>query len=160
MSQTIRQQIAQKQAELAELEHQALLAEQTENYKVFAETADANPQFLVIYQLAKYLKDDTISWRKNPNSIDYVSCDLHELKRKCYPSFRHDYEDSPYTEKMITDVMDLILASETNPEWIDIFTQITAKYIERAHQYNTPPPPTIYKEVIWVTDKKTKKGKK
>jgi malate synthase len=159
MSQTIRQQIAQKQAELAELEHQALLAEQTENYKVFAETADANPQFLTIYQHAKYLKDDTINWRKNPNSIDYVSNDLHAFVRNCYPTFRHDYEDSPYTEKMITDVMNLILASETNPEWIDIFTQITALYIVRAHQYNKPPPPRIYKEVF-AEEKKGKKSKK
>ena len=155
MSQTIRQQIAQKQAELAELERQALLVEKTEQYKTFAQTADANPDFIPMYLHAQHIKKDIAYWREN--HPDFVPQDLHRFVNDIYPKFRHDEVDNPYTEKMITDVFDMIIENETDEYWIGVFRKVSAKYIEKAHDYNKPPPPRQF--VVPDVSKKGKKGK-
>jgi len=155
MSQTIRQQIAQKQAELAELERQALLVEKTEQYKTFAQTADANPDFIPMYLHAQYIKTDITYWRENHPY--FVPHDLHRFVRDIYPQFHHDKDDNPYTEKMITDVFDMIIETETDEYWIEAFRKVSAKYIEKAHDYNKPPPPKPF--VVPDVSKKGKKGK-
>lgn len=155
MSQTIRQQIAQKQAELAELESQALLVEKTEQYKTFAQTADSNPDFIPIYLHAQYIKKDMTSHRaRHP---DFVSQDLHMFVKDIYPKFRHDDSTNPYTEKMITDYFDMIIGCETDEYWIDAFRMVSAKYIEIANEYNKPPPPRPF--VVPDVSKKGKKSK-
>lgn len=143
MSQTIRQQIAQKQAELAELERQALLVEKTEQYKTFAQTADSNPDFLKIYLHAQYIKTDMTYWAEQ--HPDFVSQDLNRFLKDIYPNVQHDYlynQYNPFTETMITDVFDMIIETETDEYWIESFRKVCAKYIEKVYDpKNTPPQP-------------------
>ena len=73
-----------------------------------------------------------------------------------YPKFRHDEVDNPYTEKMITDVFDMIIENETDEYWIGVFRKVSAKYIEKAHDYNKP----IQPRKPFVVPDVSKKGKK
>jgi hypothetical protein len=164
MSQTIRQQIAQKQAELAELERQANLLEKVEVFKTFRDLDKANPSFQKITILRNSIVEKTLSYRQhNP---DFVDGDMFEVL-KTHP--KEIFEDCmqqgvcPFSPELITEPFDLIIATETDPVAIEILEKSKAKVLEGytnfVERQNAPLSKQPWKEIVPDVSKKGKKSK-
>jgi len=152
MSQSIRQQIAQKQAELAELERQALLMEKVEDFQTFRNLADANPNYLKILALITEIKSRTLFQR--PEHPTYLSTpSIHEIAHDYYPE-EHFGRGNLYRASLVTDVFDFIIQTEKDEDWIRDFKLIQERVLEDMEKWNTD-----WSSPVSVTATKTKKGK-
>ena len=162
MSQSIRQQIAQKQAELAELERQALLADKVETFQTFRDLYKANPTFHKIISVRDNIVEKTLFYREqHPEYIDgdwYEVIKIHGQEKDNTEIFDRD---CPFRPELITEPYDLLLATETDPVAKEILEKSRVKalsgYTAFVEKQNAPSPPYI---PIVVEEKKGKKSKK
>jgi hypothetical protein len=152
MSQSIRQQIAQKQAELAELERQAILLEKVESFQTFRDLADANPDYLKILALIASIKRNTLVYR--PEHPEYLSTpSIHELAHDYYPN-EHFGKANLYRASLVTDIFDFIIQTEKDENWIRDFKLIQESVLEDMEKWNVE-----WTAPVSVTATKPKKGK-
>jgi hypothetical protein len=163
MSQTIRQQIAQKQAELAELERQALLAEKVETFQTFRDLYKANPTFHKIISVRDNIVEKTLFYREqHPEYIDgdwYEVIKIHGQEKDNTEIFDRD---CPFRPELITEPYDLLLATETDEVAKEILEKSKVKalsgYTAFVEKQNAPSPPSK-PFVVPDVSKKGKKGK-
>lgn len=135
MSQTIRQQIAQKQAELAELERQASLLEKVEVFQTFRDLTDANPNYIKILTLISEIKRRTEIYRpKHPDYLDVPSAPV--FVSIFYPEYSGGGRNKLYKEEWIDEIFDLIINTEKDENWIRDFKIIKGKLLEDMRKMN------------------------
>ena len=134
MSQTIRQQIAQKQAEIAELERQATLLEKVEAFQTFRDLADANPQYPKILTLMEEIKAQTLFHR--PERPDYLNVPSMSLFLSTFYPNEHGGRKNLFREEWIDDIFDPIIYTEKDEDWIRDFKIIKGKVLLALRKMN------------------------
>ena len=142
MSQSIRQQIAQKQAELAELERQANLLEKVEVFQSYRDIEKANPTFHQIVCLRNYIVEKTLNLR--PKYPEYIEGDKFNVLKIYGDKVLNECldRDCAFRPELITEPFDLLIATETDAEAKDILEKSKDKclkeYTEFVEKQNAP----------------------